>query len=311
MCILCGESKTVLAARRMRGNNFNGEALQCLNCGLIFISPFPSEGDLDSFYRDNYHYDYFESFDLKQYHESARFNSLRRVKYVFSQKLTTARLRILDVGCGTGSFLEAFAGKNWKTVGIEPSRDCANFARNLGLEVYHVKLEDFKINSERFDVITLWHVLEHFLDPLKMLAKIKSLLSESGILIGEVPNADDYRLTILKNSDFSRFFFHQAHLFYFNRHSLAKVLLRAGFAHHIDVRPISIEGIHGLSRIISGEYRRVSCGQQKIAMGPLADNENKKCSAIRSLISRQASNLLNDLLCLSRKGDNLVFIARK
>ncbi|TPQ27237.1 hypothetical protein C2U70_30885 [Bradyrhizobium guangdongense] len=100
------------------------------------------------------------------------------------------KMRILDVGCGGGYFLHIMKILGATTKGIEPSPHGARAAKQRGIEVFNGMLEDFaKTTSERFDVITAHHVLEHAPDPIETLQTMKQLLAPGGVVWIEVPNA--------------------------------------------------------------------------------------------------------------------------
>ncbi|MPN55923.1 hypothetical protein SDC9_203607 [bioreactor metagenome] len=102
-----------------------------------------------------------------------------------------------------------------------------------GLDVVdNVDKLDEKIGGkfdEKFDYITLFHVLEHLKDPIQLLKKLETKLTDSGEIIIEVPNADDALITIYNNYWFMSFVFWSCHLFVFNAHTLLNLVEKAGF----------------------------------------------------------------------------------
>jgi SAM-dependent methyltransferase len=100
--------------------------------------------------------------------------------------------RIMDIGQGTGEFLHFFSKKGWETIGIEPNAAAREFAeKNYQLQVF----DEQKINqleADQFDIITLWHVLEHVPDLSNRMAQIRRLLNSTGYLIAAVPNLDSH-----------------------------------------------------------------------------------------------------------------------
>jgi SAM-dependent methyltransferase len=97
----------------------------------------------------------------------------------------------LDVGCGSGFYLAMLRDMGWTVTGIDASAEAARHARTLnGLDVRvgcaEVTLPE--LADESFDLVTLWHVLEHLYDPARVLAHIRRLLKPGGLLMLEVPN---------------------------------------------------------------------------------------------------------------------------
>jgi 2-polyprenyl-3-methyl-5-hydroxy-6-metoxy-1,4-benzoquinol methylase len=115
----------------------------------------------------------------------------RKLNFICKQSNKTTG-KILDIGCGTGYFLNEAKHKGWETFGIEKNKN----ANKLAIEHFDlfVKPEThiYKFSKESFDVITLWHVLEHFEDLSEIMEKIYGLLSPDGIAVIAVPNCSSY-----------------------------------------------------------------------------------------------------------------------
>jgi SAM-dependent methyltransferase len=99
---------------------------------------------------------------------------------------------ILDIGCGTGEVLHFFNQKGWQTSGIEPAEKPRLFAQlNYGLMVYPEEHLDL-FGAQSFDVITMWHVLEHVSNLNERIEQVKRLLKNDGILIIALPNVNSW-----------------------------------------------------------------------------------------------------------------------
>jgi 2-polyprenyl-3-methyl-5-hydroxy-6-metoxy-1,4-benzoquinol methylase len=102
--------------------------------------------------------------------------------------------RVLDVGCGTGAFIAFLRDHHaFDVVGIEPSHDAVALAQSQGLQVYADTLEEFvercqAESLERFDAVTLLHVLEHIPEPVHVIHLVMSLLQPGGVVCVQVPN---------------------------------------------------------------------------------------------------------------------------
>jgi 2-polyprenyl-3-methyl-5-hydroxy-6-metoxy-1,4-benzoquinol methylase len=97
--------------------------------------------------------------------------------------------RILDIGAGTGDFLLECKNQNWDILGIEPNDKAKGIALGKGIK-FGDTIE--KLESNSFDVITMWHVLEHVPDVEHQVAELKRLLKPSGTIIIAVPNFKSY-----------------------------------------------------------------------------------------------------------------------
>lgn len=131
---------------------------------------------------------------------------------------------ILDFGCGNGGFLSRAAKVAAMAVGIEPERRLKPYFQKEQLLIYS-NLDEV---DQSFDVITLFHVLEHLPDPVNVLKQIAGKLKPGGWIIIEVPNADDALLTLYENGDFAQFTYWSCHLFLFKVNTLSLLAKKAG-----------------------------------------------------------------------------------
>jgi 2-polyprenyl-3-methyl-5-hydroxy-6-metoxy-1,4-benzoquinol methylase len=96
--------------------------------------------------------------------------------------------RVLDVGCGSGAFLELAVSAGWDAVGLEVDPEAVRSAQSRGLDVRQGEIDTLLGSGERFTVITVSHVLEHVHEPLRLLKACRALLEPRGWLWLEVPN---------------------------------------------------------------------------------------------------------------------------
>jgi len=197
--------------------------VQCNNCGLKFTNPRPSQELIGKYYEsENY------------ISHSNKGNNLVNIAYKFVRKITIQNkvnlirglklensVQLLDVGCGTGEFLAACIKKGWDCSGVEPSSGARTQSEKITkLDI----LEDLENVEGRFNVITLWHVLEHLPDLNKVMGKLSSHLKKNGKLIIAVPNSESYDAGIFKKYwagyDVPRHFYH------FSQESMKALLKR-------------------------------------------------------------------------------------
>ncbi|MDX6745516.1 class I SAM-dependent methyltransferase [Polaribacter sp. PL03] len=151
---------------------------------MLVTSPVPA--DLENYYKSE---DYISHTDSKKtlydklYHTVK--NHTLKQKLVLLNSFKTETKTVLDVGAGTGDFLKVCKSNNWKVLGIEPSLDARTIADKKGI-VLKEKLLD--VTNKKFDVITLWHVLEHVENLKETIKVLKSLLKPKGRIIVAVPN---------------------------------------------------------------------------------------------------------------------------
>jgi SAM-dependent methyltransferase len=136
--------------------------------------------------------------------------------------------RVLDVGCNAGELLQLFAERGWSVAGVEASPGPAAYARKrLGESIWHGTVESALPETERFDLVTLTHVLEHLHDPVGVLSRLRRALRPGGRLLVEVPNANDFLLPLWRG--FYRPLCPGDHLSFFTDRTLIAALQRAGF----------------------------------------------------------------------------------
>jgi len=212
------------------------------------LDPLPSEKDLKLFYQKKY---FQELKKRKGTKESKLINKKNRARSkelewlkktyfedrldVFNKYFPFNKKLILDIGCGSGEFLEFMKNSGWKVVGIEPSEEAFNQAKKKGITVYNLPLEEFVSQSnkkkEKFDVIVFDNILEHVLKPKEILMISHKLLSPDGISYIKVPN-DFNRLQLLAQKKLNKRKWWIAipdHINYFNFQSLEKLLKFCGF----------------------------------------------------------------------------------
>lgn len=164
---------------------------KCSNCELLFTNPRPTEDKIGPYYNFPEYYSHEDKAkNLTQwiYQKVRNFSISKKVDYIRRLK---RKGKLLDYGCGTGEFLKAAKNKGWKISGIEPNEKARNQA-NLKLnEKVKNSIEELNKNSD-YDIITLFHVLEHIHELRKTLKKIITHLKSDGYLIIAVPNADSW-----------------------------------------------------------------------------------------------------------------------
>lgn len=140
----------------------------------------------------------------------------KKIKLITSLHNGTGSL--LDIGAGTGSFLEEAKQHNWKISGVEPNKGARTLALEKGIALRE-SIADYK--TETFDVITLWHVLEHLPNLEETIVEIEKLVNPNGILIIAVPNYKSYDANHYKN--FWAAYDVPRHLWHFSRKSMERI----------------------------------------------------------------------------------------
>lgn len=167
---------------------------KCTECGFEFTQDYPEEREIAKYYEsDEYisHSDTSIGFSNKLY-RLARIFMLRRKLGIIRNVTGLNNGSLLDIGSGTGHFADTMKTAGWQVKGIEINEKARDFTTSqFGLEVIGPD-EISTLESNSFDCITLWHVLEHFHDPYKYASEILRLLKPHGISIIALPNSSSF-----------------------------------------------------------------------------------------------------------------------
>jgi SAM-dependent methyltransferase len=224
-CPLCGaDDATLLWQMPDRLQVFAGDfaIVRCQACGLLRANPRPSWGALSAAYAAG-RYRMPGEVGGEAIYGSAMRALVRRIT-AFSPQPG----RALDVGCGTGELLAALRQDGWTVQGVEPDATLARQAcERHGLGVFVGDLAAASLPSERFDLVVLWHVLEHLPEPLATLAGVRRVLRPGGVAVIGVPNAASLQARL-----FGRYWAGYDvpwHLMHFAPGTLGKLMGQAGF----------------------------------------------------------------------------------
>jgi len=170
----------------------------CSSCGFKFTNPRPEESDLGRYYKSE---DYVSHSNTKKGFINSTYQSVRKYTLLKKLQLISKYYKtgsILDIGCGTGEFLNTCKNAKWKTIGIEPDTD----ARSMAIKNYSLDVRDESelknLSDASFDIISMWHVLEHVPKLNERVEELKRLIKPNGIIIIAVPNCDSLDAKIYK-----------------------------------------------------------------------------------------------------------------
>ena len=201
--------------------------MQCDHCGLLFTDPRPDADHIGAYYESEDYLSHQENNKglVPRIYEKVKQVNLRNKRRMALQGLPTGRL--LDIGCGVGDFLRVVKASGWEVAGIEPSAAAqAIAAKRLGFTPLPPSAASSLVDAS-FDVITMWHVLEHVDDLHEQFASLQRLLNPGGRLILALPNFQSYDAAYYKSTwaawDVPR------HLNHFNRDFLVSNLANFGF----------------------------------------------------------------------------------
>ena len=193
-CPVCGSNKQekALETKDYFLSQEDFKISKCKSCGFHFTNPRPIEAELGKYYKSEEYISHSNSnkglFGIL--YQTIRNYTLKK-KYQLVSNLKDGH-QILDIGCATGQFLHEFKDRGWNCTGIEPDKKARSFAKTeYDLKVFDsAKINDLKDHS--FDVISMWHVLEHVADLNTRMLDLQRLLKENGYLFIALPNFESW-----------------------------------------------------------------------------------------------------------------------
>jgi 2-polyprenyl-3-methyl-5-hydroxy-6-metoxy-1,4-benzoquinol methylase len=222
VCNLCNNTNYTVVTE------VNGQRLvRCTRCSLVYVNPRRSEDEISSQYKEHYHTQRVVTSRLTTDSDIAREVASNEPRAREIIKLAGAKGKLLDIGCSAGFFIAQLKQRGWDAKGIDVSDWAAAFAREKhGVEVLKGNIDDIQVH-ERFDIITMYHTLEHLPSPLQTLQKVWGMLNDSGMLIVKGPNLASFdRLWFGKRWDG---FADRTHLYYFTPATYRALLEKSGF----------------------------------------------------------------------------------
>ncbi|WP_027138086.1 class I SAM-dependent methyltransferase [Gaetbulibacter saemankumensis] len=227
------------------------ELIENSEFGFLETKPRPSLDRLPEYYLSE---DYISHTDAKRnifeklYHLVKLFALKRKLHLINS--FNTESKKLLDVGCGTGDFLQVAKSNSWEVVGIEPNNEARKLANKKTDQAVFNSENLFKLKQNSFDVITLWHVLEHVQNLEDQIATFKKLLKPNGVLVIAVPNYKSYDARFYKS--FWAAFDVPRHLWHFNKESIRNLFSKFGMQ-VIKIRPMLFDAFY--VSLLSEKYK--------------------------------------------------------
>lgn len=214
---------------------------------VLVTHPVPE--NLDSYYQSE---DYISHTDSKKSLFDEVYQSVKNIalknKFKLINSFNFQQKTILDVGAGTGGFLKFCKEHYWEVTGVEPSEKARNIADKKEV-LLHEKLD--QIYNQKFNVITLWHVLEHVKDLESYIKTLHQLLEENGKLLIAVPNFRSYDANYYK--EFWAAFDVPRHLWHFSQKGIVSIFTQFGFELE-KIRPMKFDSYY--VSMLSEKYKK-------------------------------------------------------
>lgn len=283
-CPNCGNSNIykVLSAKDYTVSGEEFDIWECRNCTQRFTQNIPEQKEISAYYQsENYisHSDTSKGLINNLYHKIRKRTLLQKRKLI--EKTTgISQGNILDIGAGTGAFLNTMKNSSWNCTGLEPD----NSAREKALELYSLNLQDadalYSLSAGSFDAITLWHVLEHVHELHKYADQLRNLLSKNGKLFIAVPNYTSSDAKMYQQ--FWAAYDVPRHLYHFSPKSMEHLLNSHGLKLE-STKPMWFDSVY--VSMLSEKYRTGNSHPVKALLNGTISNvktifDKRKCSSL-------------------------------
>lgn len=194
---------------------------------MLETFPKPLNKNISKYYQSNNyisHTDAKTSITDKMYQWVKRYMLQKKRHFIASFK---TQKTILDIGCGTGDFLQVCEKKGWKISGVEPEKRALEKAKSKVESPKNIYASIENLPIQKYDIITLWHVLEHVPNVKEYIQKLSNLLLDDGKLIIAVPNFKSYDAKYYKQ--FWAAYDVPRHLWHFSKKSIKLLFQEKGF----------------------------------------------------------------------------------
>ncbi len=204
----------------------------CESCRCLFLNPMPGDEEIAGFYPHQYWWNTSKAqanATLKKLESLYRRLALRdHISFIVRAARNRQGLNLLDVGCGPGTLLGLLKDRGFRTLGLDFSAEAAHVAEvENGVRVVVGSLEQAAFPDQSFDIVTLFHVMEHVTNPRSILAEVARILKPEGVVVLQVPNIDSFQFRAFGarwyGLDIPR------HVIDYSKHSMLKLLGDSGF----------------------------------------------------------------------------------
>ena len=276
-CLICGSG----SLKQMKGYEKH-HLIKCQSCKFVFCEPIPTDIELEAHYENYGRNDYLSPLTIKRYHEVLdSFEPYRKTN------------RLIDVGSGIGYFLEEAKKRGWEVYGTEFTDEAIKICSKKGIKMNKGVLNPNNYDSQEFDVITSFEVIEHINNPQEELARFYRILRKGGLVYCTTPNFNSllrYRLKEKYNV-----LCYPEHLSYYTPKTLKYVFEKEGFR----TKNIKATGI-SLTRL---KTSKATSNQELISQ--TSDDEVMRNKLETSVILKSVKIFLNWNLTFFGVGDAL------
>lgn len=284
-CPVCGSTNLQdhLSAKDYTVSEKRFNILLCKDCTLAFTQDVPSQEEIGPYYKaETYisHSDTNKGLINKLYH-LVRKRTLSGKRLLVEDFTGAKKGRVLDIGCGTGAFLNEMKTAGWDALGLEPDADARAMAKKLFDIEALPSPELFSLVPGSYDAVTMWHVLEHVHQLHDYVEKIHEIIKPAGKFFVAVPNytAADAK----KYKEFWAAYDVPRHLYHFSPKSMQMLMKQHGFK-MVELKPMWYDSFY--VSMLSEQYKNggsqnlIGAVISGLSSNVSAFNSTDKCSSV-------------------------------
>ena len=287
VCSAAGISK-VYSVRDNSVSKEKFDIFHCSNCQLRFTQNVPDALGIGKYYKSENYISHTNTSKglVNSIYQLVRKRATKQKRILIERTTGIKNGDLLDIGSGTGYFAAEMKNANWQVEGLEPDAD----ARKVAKEVNSIQLSSsdnfYQLQEQSFDVITLWHVLEHVHDLKNYIGQIKKLLKEKGRLFVAVPNYQSLDAEVYK--EFWAGYDVPRHLYHFTPNSMKHLMESEGLK-IVELKPMWFDSFY--VSLLSSKYKNGSTNWVGAIWTALRSNlqamkDVNKCSSVIYVITK-------------------------
>ena len=310
-CNFCGSQNNSIISEwtRFEKNNI----LKCSDCDLVFMETQSTRNEIELFYKKKYRKLKTLPIQTPQEHYNSKVSRkdvFDRTKFIL-ENLDLKGKKILEIGSASGGLLERLHDAGAKIEGIELNDEYRKYSQKLGFNVFHEPIEKLGINDQ-YDLIISFQTIEHFVDAKSALRSIFNALRSNGIFLGEIPNQDDWRISIFDNEVTKRFHYDPNHYYYFSPKTIKNYLEASGFS-KVDLYTVErYNSILQLKNILCEKYSQDNVENILTKyIFPKTEQEDVRLRHLDDKIENEFNRIFESAVNSELKGNCIRFVAHK
>lgn len=282
-CPVCGSSQ-ISFCFHCTDNSISKQEFalwECKECAVRFTREAPGQDEIGPYYQSEAYVSHTNSQKgiINRIYHVVRKITMQNKRRLVNKVSGKLKGKLLDIGAGTGMFLKTMQDAGWEVLGLEPDED----TRNRASEIHQVELqpvESLFILPQKYDVVTMWHVLEHVHQLHEYIKKIETLIAEGGHFMIAVPNYTSFD-GYFYGKDWAAYDVPR-HLYHFSPASMNKLLAMHGFK-VITCKPMWFDSFY--VSMLTEKYKRSSLGVIRAMFTAFYSNlkalfNPEKCSSV-------------------------------